>query len=295
MKRRDFLQRSGFALGALAGLPAIGAEASTAGEFPRGVFTKGLEAMPFDELGENLAAIGVTFIEAPIRPGGHIKPQEVSEKLPAFVEALRKHRIEVQIITTAINSVDKAGLTEATLRTAVQLGIKRYRLAHLHYANNQPLPRQLENLRAQLQDLAALNAELGIQGQYQNHCGSNFVGAPVWDILGLLDGVDPAHLGLAFDFAHATVEGTNTWELNFRRAAPQIVAVYFKDYKIANRTSTAVPLGEGALDRRAVALVREMLAPSTPVSLHVEYTDNTRAKLLAGMASDLATLNGWFA
>jgi hypothetical protein len=42
-------------------------------------------------------------------------------------------------------------------------------------------------------------------------------------------------------------------------------------------------------------MVRELLAPNTPISLHVEYTDNTSAKLLAAMATDLATLNGWFA
>lgn len=295
MKRRDFLQRSGFTLAALAGLPVSAAEAVGAGDYPRGVFTKGLEALPFDDLAEKLSALGVRFIEAPIRADGHIKPQEVADKLPGFVEALRKRQIEVQIMTTGISSVDKAGQTEATLRTAAQLGIKRYRLAHLHYAKNQPLPRQLENLRAQLKDLATLNAQLGIQGQYQNHRGSDYVGAPIWDMVALLDGIDPAHLGLAFDFAHATVEGTNTWELNFRRAAPQIVAVYFKDYKIANRTSTAVPLGEGAVDRKAAVLVRELLAPNTPISLHVEYTDNTSAKLLAAMAKDLATLNGWFA
>jgi hypothetical protein len=98
---------------------------------------------------------------------------------------------------------------------------------------------------------------------------------------------------MAFDFAHATVEGTNTWALNFRRAAPQVAAVYFKDYKIENRTSTAVPLGQGAVDRRAAAMVRELLAPATPVSLHVEYAGST-AELLAGMEKDLATLDGWF-
>jgi sugar phosphate isomerase/epimerase len=295
MKRRDFLQRSSFALAALAGLPALGAETNTAAGFPRAVFTKGLEALPFDELGEKLAAIGVRLIEAPIRANGHLKPQEVADKLPAFVEALRKHQIEVQIMTTDINKVDKPGQAEATLRAAVTLGIKRYRLAHLHYTRDQPLPRQLENLRAQLKDLAALNAQLGIQGHYQNHRGSDYVGAPIWDMVGLLEEIDPAHLGLAFDFAHATVEGTNTWELNFRRAAPHVVAVYFKDYKIANRTSSAAPLGEGALDPKAAALVRELLAPTTPISLHVEHTDKDPAKVLAGIAKDLATLNGWFA
>lgn len=295
MTRRDFLQCSSFALASLAGLPAVGAQTVAAAAFPRGVFTKGLEAMPFDELGEKLSAIGVRLIEAPIRNGGHIKPQEVADKLPALVEALRKHQIEVQIMTTDIGKIDQAGQAEATLRTAMKLGIKRYRLNHLRYAKDQPLPRQLENFRAQLKDLAALNAQLGIQGQYQNHRGVDYVGAPIWDMVGLLEGVDPAHLGLAFDFAHATVEGTNTWELNFRRAAPQVVAVYFKDYKIANRTSSAVALGEGAVDRKAADLVRELLPPTTPISLHVEYTDNTSEKLLAGMAKDLATLDGWFA
>lgn len=298
MMRREFLGRSALLLGGLQVLGGRTAGADPAGDaalaWPRGVFTKGLEKLPFDELAATLAKLGVRTIEAPVRRGGHVEPMDAAEKLPALVAALAKSNITIQILTTEIGMVDQGGEAEALLRAAVKLGIRRYRLSHLRYKKNEPLPKQLDRLRGQLKELAALNAQLGIQGQYQNHRGGDYVGGPIWDMLGLLDGVDPAHLGLAFDFAHATVEGTNAWELNFRRAAPQVVAVYFKDYKITNRTSSPVPLGQGSVDRSAARLVRELLPASTPVSLHVEYAAD-QASLLAGIQQDMATLDGWFA
>lgn len=183
------------------------------------------------------------------------------------------------------------------MREAAKLGIRRYRLAHLRYDLGKPLKPQIAAMRARLKDLAALNAEVGIQGQYQNHRGNNFVGGPIWDMVEMLEGIDPTHLGLAFDFAHATVEGANAWELNLRRAAPHLVSVYFKDYKLDGRRWQACPLGEGVVDPKAGELVRSLLPPGTPVSIHVEYTGGTGdervERTLAAMRNDLETLESW--
>jgi sugar phosphate isomerase/epimerase len=292
MTRRHFLATSALALGSL---PAAARE-SASGRLPA-VFTKTMERVSADDLGRRLAAMGVTAIEAPIRRGGHIEPAQAPDKLPAFAEALKEHGVEIAILTSDIGSADDAA--ERLLKTAADLGIRRYRLAHYRYDLAKPIPPQLADIRAKLADLAAMNRQLGVQGQYQNHRGADFAGAPVWDMLEALEGIDVAQLGLAFDFAHATVEGTTTWELNLRRAAPQVAAVYFKDYRLEGRTWNACPLGKGIVHPQAGALVKQLLPATTPISLHVEYIGGSgeeRVKrTLEAMAADLKTLQGWLA
>jgi sugar phosphate isomerase/epimerase len=221
----------------------------------------------------------------------------MAEKLPAFVAALAKQNLKVIVMASSIRRADK--LAETQLRAAKAAGITRYRLEHLKYDLSKPIVPQIANFKAQLTDLAAMNAEIGVQGLYQNHRGNNFVGGPIWDMVGMLEGIDVKHLGMAFDFAHATVEGANAWELNFRRAVPHVVAVYFKDYRLNGRQWSACPLGEGVVQARAAALVKQLLPPTTPISLHIEYIGGTgedRVRgTLAAMRSDLATLDVWFA
>lgn len=296
MDRRQFLERSALALAASCAAPALAAEGTAAAvPRPRAVFTKTLEKLTADELGARVAALGVKGIEAPIRAGGHIEPKEAAERLPAFAEGLKKHGVAIDILTSDIGQADKA--SETLLRAAAALGIKRYRLVHYRYDLKKPVAPQLADVKAKLKDLAAMNRELGVQGQYQNHRGNDYVGGPIWDMVSVLEGVDVASLGLAFDFAHATVEGSNTWELNLRRAAPHIAAVYFKDYRLDGRQWNPCPLGQGIVNPKSGSLVKALLPAGTPVSLHVEYIGGSGEervkKTFEAMKADLATLAKW--
>lgn len=294
MDRRQFLERS-FAALAAGATPVFAAGAAATEERPRAVFTKFLEGLSADELGKRIADLGVRGIEAPIRAGGHIEPKAAADRLPAFVDGLKRHGVTIDILTSDIGQAD-AG-SESLLRTAAALGIKRYRLVHYRYDLKKPVAPQLADVKAKLKDLAAMNRQLSVQGQYQNHRGNNYVGGPIWDMVSALEGIDVADLGLAFDFAHATVEGANTWELNLRRAAPHIAAVYFKDYRLNGRQWEACPLGQGVVSPKAGALVKQLLPAGTPVSLHIEYVggsgeERTR-KTFEAMKADLATLAKW--
>jgi sugar phosphate isomerase/epimerase len=293
MHRRHFLESSALALAAAGVSPLLAAENDPAADRPLAVFTKMLEKVPADELAEKVAALGVTGIEAPVRAGGHIDPKEVADKLPAFAEAFKKRGLEIVILSSDVDQVKPEH--ETVLRTAASLGIKRYRLKHYNYDLKKPIAPQLADIRAKLIDIAAMNKELGVQGQYQNHRGNNYVGGPIWDMVSALEGIDPAQLGLAFDFAHATVEGGNAWELNLHRAAPHIVAVYFKDYRLDGRQWNPCPLGEGSVNPKAAALVRQLLPATTPISIHIEYISGKDhvARMLEAMKNDVATLRKW--
>lgn len=293
MHRRHFLESSALALATTGVSPVFAAENAPVADRPLAVFTKMLEKVPADELAEKVAAIGVTGIEAPIRAGGHIEPKDVAEKLPPFAEAFKKRGLEIVILSSDVDQVNDEH--EKVLRTAASLGIKRYRLKHYNYDLKKPIAPQLADIRAKLIDIAAMNKELGVQGQYQNHRGNNYVGGPIWDMVSALDGIDPAQLGLAFDFAHATVEGGNAWELNLHRAAPHIVAVYFKDYRLDGRQWNACPLGEGSVNPKSAELVRQLLPATTPISVHIEYISgkDQAARMLEAMKNDVATLKKW--
>lgn len=292
MKRRTFLGNA-----ALAGLGTFAcaqpASAGKTGGREIAVFTKFLEKLGFDELADTIAPLGVAGLEAPLRKGGHIEPEEMADRLPAFAAALAKRNLKVVIMASSIDGVDRKGLAEKQLRAAAAAGITRYRLQHLRYDLSRPIAPQLADFKARLTDLAALNAEIGIQGLYQNHRGNNYVGGPIWDMVGMLEGIPPKHLGLAFDFAHATVEGANAWEMNFHRARPHIGAVFYKDYRFDGKAYSPCPIGGGVVNPRSGKLVGT-LPPEVPIAVHIEYVrDGNVAKTLAAMESDIATVRKW--
>jgi sugar phosphate isomerase/epimerase len=294
MDRRSFVGKASLVgLGLFAGGKASAAETKPGREIA--VFTKYFEKLGFDQLAETIAPLGVAGLEAPLRKGGHIEPEEMAEKLPAFVGALAKKDLEVVVMASSISGVDKAGLAENQLRAAANAGIRRYRLEHLRYDLSKPIKPQVADFKARLTDLAALNREIGIQGLYQNHRGKNMVGGPIWDMVGMLEDIDVKDLGMAFDFAHATVEGANAWEMNFRRALPHIGAVYFKDYRSQGKKQEACPLGEGMVNPLAGKLVTKLLPLEIPVSIHIEYVKggDVVKDTVAAMAKDLATLRKW--
>jgi len=281
-------------LGLVAGGRAFGEEEKSGGR-EIAVFTKFFEKLSYDELAAAIAPLGVDGLEAPLRKGGAIQPEEIAEKLPAFCAALAKKNLKVVIMASTIGSVDENGLAEEQLRAAAKAGIKRYRLDHLRYDLSKPIKAQVADYKAQLTDLAALNREVGIQGLYQNHRGNNYVGGPIWDMVEILEDIDPKQLGMAFDFAHATVEGANAWEMNFRRALPHIGAVFFKDYKLVGKNWEACPIGEGVVNPLSGKLVTQMLPKEVPVSIHIEYVNggDLMKKTVEAMANDLATVRKW--
>jgi len=242
-----------------------------------------------------IAPLGVAGLEAPLRKGGHIEPEALADQLPEMVAALGKKDLRVLIMASSIDQVDKKGLTETQLRAAAKAGIKKYRLQHLKYDLSKGMKPQVAEFTAQLKDLAQLNKEIGIQGLYQNHRGKNYVGGPIWDMAGMLDEIGmPQHLGMAFDFAHATVEGANAWEMNFYRALPHIGAVFLKDYKLVGKQWQPCPVGEGQVNPMAGKLVSKMLPMEVPVSIHVEYVGNAGVKETCdAMRKDIATVRKW--
>ncbi len=256
------------------------------------VFTKPFQSLTYDELADRIAELGFDGVEAPIRDGGHIEPAAVPDELPKMVEALRKRNLELTVMTSSINDPN-AGLTEKVLKTASELGVRRYRMKYLKYDFSQPILNQLDEWRPRFKDLAAMNREFGITAVYQNHAGRNYLGAPLWDLRRLLDGIATDEIGVAYDIRHATVEAGMSWPVTFHMIRPHIDTVYVKDFVWDGAKPKNVPLGEGRISEDFFQMLKKS-AFNGPVSLHEEYLDHRKPELvathLAAIKNDFATL-----
>lgn len=304
-RRREFLEtlaRTAAFGAAAAPLSSWAAEPAKAAPGRRKFcfFTKHLQGLSFEEIAAHAAEVGVDGIEAPVRPRGHVEPERVEEDLPKLVEALKKHGLELSILTSGINEVSTAQHTEKVLRTAKALGVGCYRMNYWKYDLKQPIWAQLENIKASVKDLIVLSREIGIQPLFQNHHGKDYVGAPVWDVAWLMRDYEPKDWGFAFDILHASVEGGTSWPIEFALVKDRIGAAYFKDYSWVEGKAKVVPLGTGMAPGKAYAQQLVQAGFNGPVSLHLEYLkDKLEGKaqvqeaLQAGQR-DLAVLKGWW-
>lgn len=296
LNRRDFVQQTTLATLAAAMLPAVTSIAAPMEgkklQWKFCAFEKPLLFLNYDDTADVFAELGFDGIEAAVRPGGHVVSERVEEDLPKFVEALKKRGLEITVLTSNIGRADQPH-AEKTIRTAAKLGIKRYRMDWWRYDLKQPIQSQLDGLRPRLKDLAALNRSLGVTGLYQNHCGANIVGAPLWDIYSLIREHDPKDVALAFDIRHATVEGGLSWEIQFNLVKSHIGVAYFKDYVWDGRKVKNVPLGSGLVDPKFGGVLGNS-GFAGPISLHVEYGSGTDKKVfLEAFRKDFATLREW--
>ena len=192
------------------------------------------------------------------------------------------------------NADDKLNLQQ--LQVAAKLGVKRYRMGYYKYDLKKPVLKQLDEIRPVLKNLVALNKELGIQAIYQNHSGSNYVGAPLWDLHELFKDHAPNRLAVGLDMAHVTAEGTRSWPIQANLIRSRIGALYVKSFRWENNKRKNCPLDEGIVDEK---YPRQLIKSgfSGPINLHEEYINHRDPKLVLqhveAIRKDVATLKGW--
>ncbi|MDP2113472.1 MAG: TIM barrel protein [Bacteroidota bacterium] len=277
MNRRNFIQTTGLSA---AGISLAGAGmansilTSKAVKRPICAFTKCLQFLNFDEMGEVLARLGFDGADMPVRPGGQVEPADVKTGLPHAVKTLRKYGMEIPMIVTAITDpADPISIT--TLQAAADSGIKYYRTGWLKYNESKTIQQNLDEHRKTIEKHAELNEKLGIHGDYQNHSGAS-VGSPVWDLYELMKNVDPKHMGVQYDIRHAVAEGVFSWKLGMKRIAPWITTIDIKDSVFEKTTSGAwktknVFLGEGMVNFDEFLKEYARLKVEAPISIHYEY------------------------
>ena len=237
------------------------------------LFSKHLQFLDYNEMSAAAAEMGFDGRDLTVRPKGHVLPEEVVENLPKAVEAMKKYGLAPKMMSTNVwdahNTVEKT-----VLETASTLGFTNYRTAWLKYPEDTPIQQSQVLFGKQAKDLEILNEKLGLIGGYQNNSGMN-VGAPIWDLVPILEATNGQFMGSQYDIRHAVIEGGESWELGLRRIQPYINSIVLKDVKwgIVNGKwePINVPLGEGMVDFNRYFSLLKKYNINVPVSLHVEY------------------------
>lgn len=277
MERRNFIKTSG--------LSAAGISLATSGmAMPVGsakspkralcAFTKCLQFLNFEQIADVLACLEFDGADITVRPDGQIEPANVKAELPKAVKTLQKAGIAVPMMVTAVTDATDP-LSIETLKVAADAGIGYYRMGWLAYDFKKTIQQNLDGYKGSFEKLAKLNEKLGIHGGYQNHSGLH-VGAPVWDLYGLVKEVDPKYLGVQYDIRHATTEGGYCWLLGMKRVEPWIRSICIKDFVWGKDAKGAwkhqnVLLGEGMVSFDEFLKEYRGLNVEAPVSMHFEY------------------------
>ncbi len=273
LSRRSMLATSAAIMGA-ASASAVG----TSEKHPLkvAIFSKHLLFLQGEKLAQGAAEIGFDGVDLAVRKGGHVAPERVKQDLPPLISILRKHGLEVPMITTDIVDANTP-YAEDILSAASQLGIRYYRWGGLTYKPDIPLAKQLDAMKPRVEKLAALNARYRATAMYHTHSGLNVVGASIWDLHELLAGMDPTAVGVNYDVGHATVEGGfGGWINSFRITDKYLQGIAVKDFLWEkkgpdNWRPAWKPLGEGMV---RLPEFFQMVAASQfngPLQLHFEY------------------------
>ncbi len=257
------------------------------------IFSKHLQWASISDAASIARDIGFDGVDITVRAEGHVLPERVETDLPAAVEAVHRAGLQVPMITTEIMSVTTPH-ADAVLKTANQLGIRNYRWGWLTYPADKGIAERLNELRPQVKALAELNQKHQICGMYHTHSGPGLVGAPIWDLWNLFEGLDPRWVGVNYDIGHATVEGGyGGWIDSSRLVKHQMRGIALKDFTWQQNKGKNVhadpfdkslavqdawvphwcPIGQGMVNFPGFfAIVKQNPGFSGPVQLHFEYT-----------------------
>ena len=113
-----------------AGALLVNRPAQAKGKLKVAIFSKHLQFVQGDELAAAASAIGFDGVDITVRKGGHVEPENVARDLPPLVATLRKHGLEVPMVTTDIADA-ATPFAEDILKTCASLGIRNLSLIHI--------------------------------------------------------------------------------------------------------------------------------------------------------------------
>jgi len=244
------------------------------------MFSKRLQELSFKELGRTLKELGFDGVDLTVRSGGHIKPEEVRDKLPEAKEILASQGINISMITTAIREIGEPHARDV-LETAGAQGVGYFKLRPFRYEGFGTLKQSMAEVSAKLRGIEPVCRESGIRAGFQTH-SQNYLGASVPHILRMIEDCDPQWVGVYYDIGHAAVEGGHAaWRMNLDDVSERLFMLAVKDMKLVRREvksvrysgwrGEVVPFGDGLVDWKEFAACIKQLKFDGPCSFHSEY------------------------
>src|SRR5215510_7378523 len=89
-----------------AGAAALAVPVAAKEKLKVSVFSKHLQFLQGDDLATAVASMGFDGIDITLRKGGHVEPERVAQDLPPLVAIIRKHGLDVPMVTTDVIDPD---------------------------------------------------------------------------------------------------------------------------------------------------------------------------------------------
>ncbi len=215
-----------------------------------GVFSVSMpEYEPFEAL-ELLAALGYDGVEWRVtRDDGDMtrpmfwtgnRTSMAAEDLIAQADRLKARAkdlgLEMPSLATYIDCFGRSredpegGLkaVELHMQAAVSVGAKSLRIGAGQYAKEGPAyPEQVEAVRAQYSQVAHLAAQHGVRALIETHMGQ--LAPTVATALRILEGLDPAHVGIMWDPGNQVTEGREDYSMALEMAGEYLGEVHVKN------------------------------------------------------------------
>ncbi len=265
-------------LGAMSASAAMPAATAPASAWPVCAFSKHFQWLSVKDAAALAKELGYDALDLTVRPGGHVEPARVSDALPKAVEAIHEAGLTAPMITAGIIDA-RTPHAEAVIKTAVGLGIKKYRWGGFRYDAAKPIAKQIDEFRALSKDLAAMNKQYGACAMYHTHSGPGQFGASMWDIASVLRDLDHDAVSVNLDIAHATIEGgLGGWINSTRLLAPMTRGIAVKDFHWEKNAKGKwgvrwCPMGEGMVHTVRFLEMMKSAGFTGPVQLHMEYEE----------------------
>lgn len=226
LNRRDFTCAV-----AASGLAAAGiAEAAESQARPDVcVYTEHFQSLPIPEVCQIFKRIGVEGLDLTVRPGGHIDPGEVKDKLPQAVKAAEGHALKIMMLTTGINSADRHA--EDIVATCQTHGIERIKLGYFGVGEFGNLTKRLNDVRRQLDAVVKLAAKYDVRPCVHVHSGPT-IPSNGFMLYELIRDMPPDRIGAYLDSYHMAVTGGNGgWKQAIDLLTPWVSLVALKNFQ----------------------------------------------------------------
>lgn len=298
VSRRRFIQQAGVAC--IAGATVNAQKKKPKKEaWPIIFFEKPVQNLAYEEIFNELAQMGAQGIEATIRKGGHIEPQNAAKEAPSMMQALESAGLTTVIAATRVLKADQS--SRDFLKALRDSGITQYRTDYYKYSKKGNPLEEAHLFHDEAKALAELNEELGMQAIYQIHSGGRCACSLLWDAALIFEGINPDHFAVGYDLRHSKTDTGNSWEVSAQLIKKHLRAIYIKDARWGGERSNQlenVPLDTGFVNEDMFEFVRDGMPPM-PISLHTEwgahqlYPKETAREAWPMIRRDMATLKKW--
>jgi len=255
------------------------------------MFTKHLEGMTLAEIVDGLKHIGLDGADLCVRPGYPVTPENCATALPAAARQFASAGLSIEICTTPGDFNDPAmEYADRLFAACGEAGVKRIKLGYWTYEKD--YWSTLDDCKRKLAGFARLAEKRGVKAMVHNHSGRT-MGLNASAAMRLMEGLDPAHVGIFADAGHLSMVGEPLtmaldicWDYLAAIAAKDLVWDKEPGKLDAPRRLKVVPFGFGCSEWGELAATLKRRRWDGVMSFHCEYGGYVPAAVLGQCYTD---------